>query len=189
MFWTRRYRADSPIKLHIGGKERRDGWVIFNAEKGKHVDVIGNCIDLKAFADESCSDVYCSHVLEHLSHVGELHQALSEFYRVLMPGGVLRVSVPDLRVLFSLFLDPRCPLEGRANLLRYIYGGQIDNFDYHKCGFDLDILCANLMVVGFKDLTRVESFGLFQDSSEIIIQEQRLSINIIANKTEEPPTA
>lgn len=182
MFWTRKYRSDTPIKLHIGGKQRRDGWVIFSAEKGGHVDVKGNCTDLRAFADGSCSDVYCSHVLEHLSHADELLIAMSEFYRVLAPGGVLRVSVPDLTVLFGLFIDPKYAVESRANLLRYIFGGQIDEHDFHKCGFDMDILSANLYSVGFRDLVRVDSFGLFQDSSELIIEGQRLSINVIANK-------
>jgi SAM-dependent methyltransferase len=39
--------------------------------------------------------VYCSHALEHL-YPHEVPQALSEFYRVLRPGGVCIILVPDL---------------------------------------------------------------------------------------------
>ncbi len=55
-------------------------------------------------ADGSCRMVYHSHVLEHLPR----HQAptfLAECFRVLRPGGILRVAVPDLEQICRAYLD------------------------------------------------------------------------------------
>jgi predicted SAM-dependent methyltransferase len=95
------------IKLHIGGQEKRDGWVILDALPGPIVDYVGNCNDLSFLADESCSEVHASHVLEHLGYNGELQEALEGIHRVLKPDGRLRVSVPDLETLCRLFCIPR----------------------------------------------------------------------------------
>lgn len=46
--------------------------------------------------DTSADTVYSSHMLEHLSRV-EAERFLVEARRILKPGGVLRVAVPDVR--------------------------------------------------------------------------------------------
>lgn len=48
------------------------------------------------FADESFSVVYASHLLEHL-FLDDARALLRECFRVLKPGGVIRLLVPDLR--------------------------------------------------------------------------------------------
>jgi predicted SAM-dependent methyltransferase len=45
--------------------------------------------------DESCLGVYASHVLEHLS-LDDFHTALENTFRMLRPGGIFRLVVPDL---------------------------------------------------------------------------------------------
>jgi predicted SAM-dependent methyltransferase len=55
--------------------------------------------------DRSCSVVYASHVLEHLHRADEAVSFLRELRRVLQPGGVLRLAVPDLRILIREYLD------------------------------------------------------------------------------------
>jgi SAM-dependent methyltransferase len=57
----------------------------------------------RRFARESFEGVYHSHVLEHLpKRVGEAF--LKECFRVLRPGGVLRVVVPDLEAIARLYI-------------------------------------------------------------------------------------
>ena len=56
------------IKLHIVGREKREGWLILDALPGPAVDYVGNCTDLSFLPDSSCSEVYASHVLEHLGY-------------------------------------------------------------------------------------------------------------------------
>lgn len=54
--------------------------------------------------DASLDAVYHSHVLEHLD-VEEGRRLIGECFRVLRPGGVLRVVVPDLEQIARLYLE------------------------------------------------------------------------------------
>ncbi|MCW3849345.1 methyltransferase domain-containing protein [Sphingomonas sp. LB-2] len=53
-------------------------------------------------ADNAAELVYCSHVLEHLPLDG-FRAALAETFRILQPGGIFRLVVPDLEVLIDQY--------------------------------------------------------------------------------------
>ena len=55
------------------------------------------------FESDSFDAVYASHVLEHL-HRDEASALLKEAYRVLRPGGLCRMLVPDLRAIVMEYL-------------------------------------------------------------------------------------
>ena len=172
-----------PIRLHIGGRERKVGWVNLDVLPNPGVvDVLGSCVDLSAFADGTVEEVYASHVFEHLDHVSELPRAILEAKRVLKPGGLLKVGVPDLEVLARLLLEPKMSLAARWELIRMFYGGQTDSADYHKMGFTFEILKQFLEQDGFTSVRRVESFGLFQDTSDFQFLSRRISLNVVAMK-------
>lgn len=59
------------------------------------------------FADASVTAVFSSHVFEHLFRV-EIERLVVEIHRVLMPGGVCRVVVPDLERVVAHY-DPAAP--------------------------------------------------------------------------------
>jgi predicted SAM-dependent methyltransferase len=54
--------------------------------------------------DESAEIVYHSHVLEHIPRE-EAGEFLSECFRVLQPGGTIRVAVPDLETICRIYLE------------------------------------------------------------------------------------
>jgi len=56
------------------------------------------------FAHARFEAVYCSHVLEHLPR-DAAPGLMAECLRVLRPGGILRVAVPDLETIARLYLD------------------------------------------------------------------------------------
>lgn len=58
------------------------------------------------WADGTFEVVYASHLLEHL-HVSEALRLLKECFRVLRPGGVARIVVPDLRAAVEDYLKAR----------------------------------------------------------------------------------
>ncbi|MBF0127950.1 MAG: methyltransferase domain-containing protein [Magnetococcales bacterium] len=157
-----------PFRLNIGGgRERREGWHNFNIKADPGVDFVGDCSDLGFFPDRCCDELYASHVVEHLPYQKLLPAALSEFHRILKPGGSLSVSVPDLDTLSRLFLDPRLSLRERFHVMRMMFGGQMDREDFHYIGFNYPILEVYLRDAGFRAVQRVDFFGLFDDSSTL----------------------
>ncbi len=165
-------------KLHIGGKEKKEGWEIFNIFPGKDVDHVGNANDLSRFEDNSFSNIYASHILEHFDYNKEIVNALSEWFRVLSPRGKLYVAVPDLDALAAALLDKEhTTLEERFLTMRRIFGGHMDEHDHHKVGLNMEFLSALLNQVGFINIHRVKDFNLFNDTSTLDI-----SLNVIAEK-------
>lgn len=72
------------------------------------------------YDDASVSVIYSSHMLEHLDRA-EAGSFMRECFRVLEPGGILRVAVPDLMPLAST----------------YVAGGSADAF-LSSCVLELD---------------------------------------------------
>ncbi len=174
--------SGEPLRLHIGGTIAHPDWKILNVLPGPDVDYLCHCTDLSAFANDSVQEIYASHVLEHLGYQAELPGALSEFARVLVPGGRLRVSVPDLKILCALFMNDDLPLDARIRVMRMMYGGQLDKADFHYVGLDQTIFAAYLQDAGFAEITRVNAFGLFVDTSCIHVNGQAISLNLEAIK-------
>ncbi|MBA4029010.1 MAG: methyltransferase type 11 [Planctomyces sp.] len=174
--------AAEPLRLHLGGQVALPGWKIVDIQKRPEVDYVGSVTDLSAFADGTVSEVYASHVWEHLSHTGEVQKAAAEAFRVLRPGGELKVGVPDLDVICRLFLDQRLTMSMRLHVLKYIYGGQIDGYDYHKFGFNFPVLGQLLHETGFVEITKLPSFGICNDCTEINFYGARISLNVRAKR-------
>lgn len=170
-------------KLHVGGKERADGWEIINAVPAPEVDHVGDARDLSRFPAATFQQIYASHVLEHLDYKNEVAQALREWQRVLVPGGRLMISVPDIEILARLIVDRGAyDLEQRFLVMRMMFGGHYDAFDYHLVGFNDEMLAWFLGATGFVNMRRVERLGLFNDTSELQFQGRPISINMIAEK-------
>lgn len=68
----------------------------------------GNVVKGLPIRDASCSLLYCSHVLEHLS-LEDFYRATNESFRVLRPGGVWRLVMPDLRLEAQRYLQSERP--------------------------------------------------------------------------------
>jgi predicted SAM-dependent methyltransferase len=175
-------RMENGIRLHIGGKEVREGWRIFNVVPAPDVDYIGHCSDLSVLGDGSCREVYASHVLEHLGYNGEIQRALQEIRRVLEPGGTVRISVPDLEVLCRLLLNPKLSMSERFHVMRMMYGGRADQHDVHYVGLTQDFLAAFLAGAAFTNIRRVPQFGIFQDTSALQYKGELISLNVEADK-------
>jgi predicted SAM-dependent methyltransferase len=151
--------------LHIGGKVRKKGWTVVNITAGPHVDIVADAKNLEMLPDAGCSVVYASHILEHLGHNDGLPQALAGFFRVLMPGGHLLVSVPDLDVLCRLFIDPQLSVQERFFVMHMMFGARGEPYDFHLSGLNVDILGTLFVKAGFRSFFRVPDFGLFEDTS------------------------
>jgi predicted SAM-dependent methyltransferase len=170
-------------KLHIGGREKRPGWEILNILPGPDVDHVGDAVDLARFEDATFDAVYGSHVLEHFDYKDGLLAALKEWLRVLKPGGVLHLSVPDLDILAHLLLQRhKLDVRQRFEVMRMIFGGHMDAHDYHLVGLNQDFLALYLSQAGFEGVQRVQRHGLFKDTSDMVVAGTPISLNINAHK-------
>ena len=172
-----------PRNLHIGGRVRAPDWEVIDANPGPCVDHVGDATDLRAFPANTFARVYASHVAEHFDYKDQLLNALTEWHRVLIPAGALLVSVPDLDILARLFLDQsRLSVEERYTVMRMIFGGHVDRYDYHLVGLNEEFLGGYLQAAGFVRIRRVTVFGLFEDSSTFRMKDVPVSLNMVAEK-------
>ena len=169
------------MKLHIGGVEAKEGWKILNIQKNKEVDFIGSISDLEQFENESIEKIYASHVLEHVEQQ-EVLKTLKGVHRVLKKNGEFYISVPDLDILCKAFIHSNLTLEQRILMMRIIFGGQVDKYDFHYFGWNQEIMVYFLNLAGFKKLKKVESLNLFKDTSDYKPFGIPISLNVIATK-------
>ena len=122
-------------------------------------DIVASLTDMSGVASASVDAVYSSHNLEHL-FPHEVPVALREFLRVLRPGGVAVIVVPDLQVAGELLAQDRGEemllwSEGEPlTAMGMIYGhgkpiaaGNL--FQMHKTGFTAGSLGRALKQAGF----------------------------------------
>jgi predicted SAM-dependent methyltransferase len=175
-------------KLHIGGQVRTPGWEVLDANPGPCVDHVSNASNLHAFVDNTFEQIYASHVVEHFDYKDQLIETLKEWRRVLRPAGTLCVSVPDLDVLARLFVDRTLlSMEDRFLVMRMIFGGHIDKYDYHLVGLNEEFLTGYLQAAGFTGIRAVKDHGLFHDTSSMKLKEVPISLNMVALKPGSAP--
>jgi predicted O-linked N-acetylglucosamine transferase (SPINDLY family)/predicted SAM-dependent methyltransferase len=177
-------KKSKPVRrLHIGGKEKAEGWEILNANPAPYVDHACNANDLSRFKDNTFGEIYASHVVEHFDYNGELQNTLKEWQRVLAPGGKLYVSVPDIDILARLMLDKdKLEPNDRYAVMRMIFGGHVDKYDYHYVGLNEEFLAFFMATAGFVKIRRVPQFGIFNDTSNLVFKGTPISLNVIAEK-------
>jgi predicted SAM-dependent methyltransferase len=165
------------MKLHIGSVEKIDGWSTYDIGNG--ADFKGDFRDLGIFADNSIDEIYASHVLEHQPQA-HVSTTLKEWRRVLVPGGQVMISVPDLDTLCRLFIHPSLNFEARSALTRVIYGAQFNIYDFHLVGFTFEILSQYLREASFFEIEQVKDFGICKDSSVLTVAGFPISVNVKA---------
>ena len=169
------------MKLHIGGKEIKEGWKILNIQKNEGVDFIGSITDLSQFEDESIDEIYASHVVEHVDQKN-IKKTLKGINRVLKNNGKFYISVPDLDILCRIFIEKTAPQKVKFHVMRMMFGGQTDEFDYHYFGWNYEFMNDYLTEAGFLKVNKVNSLGLFDDTSDYKPYGFPISLNVIATK-------
>ena len=149
------------------------------------------------FDDNSLDAIYASHFLEHL-YLTEAQKLLCDCYRILRPGGVIRMVVPDLRVIVLEYMGGMTPSEvsqtrilrsadqlnnrlllrsqnpPAGNILYRVYDGMKD-FHSHKWMYDADSLVAHLEAAGFQDVkemayreSRIEGIERIEEATRVL---------------------
>jgi predicted SAM-dependent methyltransferase len=138
------------LRLHIGcGRTHLPGWVNIDLA-GLGADIPWNLRHRLPLPDGSSEAVFHEHLLEHLPIGGAL-SLLRECWRLLRPGGIIRVGVPDFgrylvdSVSPSGFIDTNRPNRPTRLLalaeVAYCHG--------HRSIWDSETLCLALREAGF----------------------------------------
>jgi SAM-dependent methyltransferase len=184
------------MKLHLGcGTQTPEGWVnvdYFVGARLARIPVLRWIVrrshafnldwphdvflhDLRRpfpWRDASADAIYASHLLEHLTRE-EGARFLRECHRVLVPRGILRVVVPDLRAIVDRYR------EGRSSSLDFIEGlgicaetptdGCLKRllapwFRFpHRCMYDSESLLGCLREAGLEATTRAPFESRIED--------------------------
>ncbi len=150
----------------VGGMFRRPP-IIFS-EKARYGDIVKGL----PCPDESAEGIYASHVLEHLA-LADFWTALQNTFRLLKPGGIFRLVVPDLEIRARRYLqhlesgDPEASSwfmnatmlgverrkPGLGALARTLFGNSA-----HLWMWDEKSMSAALQKVGFANVRRCALF-------------------------------
>ena len=169
------------MKINIGGETKKDGWKNLNVQKKPDVDIVGNIEDLSQFEDESIEEIYASHIIEHVDQK-KIQNTFKGIFRILKKEGKFYVSVPDMDVLCHFFVSPLADKKIKFHTMRMIFGGQVDNYDYHYFGWNYAFMNDYLRDVGFLKINKVGSYGLLNDTSDFKPYGFPISLNVIAVK-------
>lgn len=178
-----RYRGQIPfgeseLKLNIGaGDTVLPGYVRVDGRGLLGQDVVQMSPYVFGNAD-SITEIYCSHLLEHFPR-SQFPSILSNFYRMLKPGGTLRIAVPD----FAWFVGQYSSGVGLGELLAPLFGGQNYDFNYHMNVFDRNTLHSFLLAAGFTTIEDWSSRAFFENlGCTPDFSSHPCSLNLLAKK-------
>ena len=170
------------IRLHIGGSEVKPGWTLMNRHAKPGVDVVGDGSDLSMFANHSVEEIYAPFVYQRFGFRRELSAALLEAFRVLIPGGALRLCVPNLEHIAKLFAEAQLETNRAFLLTTLLYGEQNDDKDFHRAAWAFQGIAHMLFLMGFRKIESQAPFDVFNDVSTLRLGNVSMSLNIICEK-------
>ncbi len=167
------------LRLHIGcGPNVRPGWV--NIDRVARAPGVVTDVDPTGlpYPDGTVCEILAEHVFEHIDFAEE-QAAWREMARVLRPGGVLTIEVPDFEWVCRTFLDARdewrdfyrvghpdhyagCgrALDQRWGILQTMFfGNQNGAGQYHRSAYTEAKLCALAARLGFMQIAVARRFN------------------------------
>lgn len=185
-----RLRRADKTKINFGcGYEPLPGWLNTDGGDGSVFapPAISNIIKLdvwkffKHVPDNSARFISSEQFYEHFDRYEGFRMA-QEWFRILKPGGVLRIQTVDLEVEIDVYLDRRKGVSWQKDVLphrlvhiagsadsygklmkgeKYVRAMHLNNtfnLDGHKCIYDFELISQTLTRAGFTDIKRVK-FG------------------------------
>jgi predicted SAM-dependent methyltransferase len=137
------------VHIHLGcGDIDFPGFINVDARPRPHVHFVRKVHDLSIFDDDVADLIYVCHCLEHIPF-RKVKDVLAEWRRVLKPGGILRLSVPDFELLLAIYLANERDIE---TIQPALMGGQDYAYNFHFACFDRRYLSKQLTEAGFRDV-------------------------------------
>lgn len=146
------------MKLNVGcGHDYLTGYLNIDVSADSLADVIMEAHDLKI---DNCAvdEIVAAQLIEHLGFFKGKY-FLAECFRVLRPGGTLRLETPHLERSFEIFLAG--DRSARESALTWLYGAEGAHMQHRFC-FPLELLRELAAEIGF-ELLHHEAF-LYQEN-------------------------
>jgi predicted SAM-dependent methyltransferase len=138
-------QVETPLRIDVGGGlEPKPGYVNVDPYAAA-ADVRNHAWDLP-YAACTVDEINCTHVLEHIEK-RKVSVVLAEFFRVLKPGGLLVVEVPDLAWCCENWLQHR---DDGWNLDALFGNQDPPGGQFHLTGFTQGILENRIREAGFR---------------------------------------
>lgn len=154
------------LRLHVGcGPRLLDGWINIDAAIKPAIVTAKLPRGLKHFDSASAQFIYTSHFLEHIEYPGEATAFVRECYRILRPGGALRIVVPGIEKIIAAYaLDDKEFFKIQATLHPDWCTTKLEHLMYalqqdgqHKYGYDFETLQKLLRIGGFANVVQSDS--------------------------------
>ena len=115
------------MKLHVGcGGKNLPGYKHMDVRAvDDHIDYVGKADDLSMFEDNSIEEIYACHILEHIER-HNVDKTLKEWCRVILPGGILRVAVPNFEEIMNYYIENHDLIK----IYGLLYGGQDYQYNF-----------------------------------------------------------
>lgn len=102
------------------------------------VDIVADAKKIKQIKSGTVDYVFSSECLEHFPWA-EIEAVVSEWCRLLKPGGQIRIEVPDFKAACQQMLSSE-GFELDWAMQQIFFGGQSSKFDFHCAGLTDNIL-------------------------------------------------
>lgn len=142
-----------PLRLHLGCADTYlDGWCnIDYARPGRRLDLRWDLRRRLPFPDRSVDEIFSEHLFEHIPYPGVM-DLLRECYRLLQPGGVCRIGVPDFERYARSYLgdDPLIDEVRPQRPTRALAVAEMFFLHGHRSSYDVTTLSTMTRTAGFE---------------------------------------
>ena len=170
-----KFKTKKDFLVNVGcGSNGYDGWINIDYSLYEGVNCTFDCRKELPFQDASVKGIFTEHFFEHLDYENEAKEFLADCFRVLVPGGVIRIIVPDAEKFLYGYCSPDWELLSSIRPLsedhkdfhldiKYKTKMELINvvfrqFGEHKFAYDYETLYFSLKEAGFGKVEKME-FG------------------------------
>jgi len=179
------------IKINMMCGKRNFGPEWFHVDAAPFSHIGNNDITLNSWSDDTVDLLYCSHGIAYFNRE-EIKSLLRAWFRILKPGGVLRLATPDFKIISYLHNNGKADL---SQLVGPLYGQMAmgDQTIHHKTVYDYPALESLLLECGFSQIERYDHWNTehpntgdftdkYDDHSAAYVNGTLISLNIQCKK-------
>jgi len=135
-----------PLMIHLGSQGvLLDGFENLDAQPQSDKEIPCDVRKLP-YPSDSADMIVAIDLLQVFSH-RETDAVLTEWARILKKGGVMILSVPDLKIILQEYYNGNLPI---TDVNQYLFGKQMNDYDYHYNSFDELSLQRHLQAAGLQ---------------------------------------